>query len=229
MTLIVNYDIMLYYIYKLKIKVRKMKISTFILGAMHTNCYFIIDEESNKTIIIDPADECDKLLNIIKERNLTVEYIFLTHSHFDHMMALEQLREVTQAPLCVHEHDAEAVTNPQLSYMKQFAGVNTNCKPAERLLHDGDTLYLNNIEIKVMHTPGHTMGSVCYFVGDNIITGDTLFKEDIGRDDLYGGDEMQLKASLKKLTSLESDYKIYPGHGSSSRLSYEKEHNIYLK
>ena len=204
-----------------------MKISTFILGEMRTNCYFITNE--NKTVIVDPAAESDRLLKIIKERNLSVEFILLTHAHFDHMMALDDLREATNAPLYVHEHDAEAVVDPKLSYVQQFAGINTGFKPAERLLSDGDTLYLGDIEIKVTHTPGHTMGSVCYFIEDNIITGDTLFKGDIGRDDLYGGDETQLNNSIKKLKSLESDYKIYPGHGSSSRLSYEKENNIYLK
>ena len=212
-----------------------MKISTFILGEMHTNCYFIIDEETNKAVIVDPAAELDRLLRIIKERNLSVEFILLTHAHFDHMMALDGLREAVNAPLYVHEFDAEAVTDPKLSYMEQFAGINTGFKSAERLLSDGDVLRFGNVEIKVMHTPGHTMGSVCYFIEDNIITGDTLFKGDIGRDDLYGGDEMQFNNSIKKLKSLEndkslySDYKIYPGHGSSSRLSYEKENNIYLK
>lgn len=206
-----------------------MKILTFILGQMQTNCYFIINEKTNKAIVIDPADEYKRLEDIITKRNLSIEFILLTHSHFDHMMALEELRQKTNAPLYVHESDAEALINPQLNYMTQFAGITKVCKPAERLLHDGDILYLDDIEIKVMHTPGHTMGSICYFIGDNIITGDTLFKDDIGRDDLYGGNEKQLNESLNKLKSLKADYKIYPGHGSSSRLAYEKEHNIYLR
>ena len=206
-----------------------MKISTFILGAMRTNCYFIVDEKSNKTAIIDPADECEKILKIIGERNLSVEFILLTHAHYDHMMALEELRAKTNAPLYVHEGDAEAVVDPKLSYMYKHTGINKHFQFAERMLSDGDTLQLGDIEITVLHTPGHTMGSVCYIAEDNIITGDTLFKGDIGRDDLYGGSEIQLMNSIEKLKSLDGDYKIYPGHGSSSRLSHEKENNIYLR
>lgn len=206
-----------------------MKISTFILGSMRTNCYFIIDEKSNKTIIVDPADEYEKINKIISERNLSVEFILLTHAHYDHMMALEKLRESTGTPLYVHKDDAEAVINPQHSYMIKVVSGDKRYKSAEKLLQDDDILYCGNIEIKVMHTPGHTMGSVCYIVGDNIITGDTLFKGDVGRDDLYGGDETQLNNSLKRLISLNGDYKIYPGHGSSSTLEYERKNNMYLK
>jgi len=140
------------------------------------------------------------------------------------MMALEELREKTNAPLCVHESDAESVTNPKLNYMKTFANKNTTSKPAEILLHEGDRIG----DLRVMHTPGHTLGSVCYFAKNNIFTGDTLFREDIGRYDLYGGDYIQLMESLGKLAAIEGDYKIYPGHGSSSSLQHEKEYNIYL-
>lgn len=211
-----------------------MKILTFILGSMHTNCYFIIDETLNKCVIIDPAAEFDKIMAKIKEYGYEAEYILLTHSHFDHMMALEDLRNALNIPLCVHEHDAEAVTNNEHNYIKQFSGmkINKRLKPAEVVLKDGDIIKTGNIEIKVLHTPGHTMGSVCYFIENNIVTGDTLFKEDIGRYDLYGGDYIELLASLKKLKNIDTsshDYKIYPGHGSSSRLIYEKENNIYLK
>ena len=202
-----------------------MKILTFILGNMQTNCYFIINEETDEAVIVDPAAECKKIINKLTERKLNLKYIMLTHAHFDHMMALEELREKTGAPLCVHEDDAEAVTNTSLNYMKLFANKNMTIKPAEIILRDGDTIN----DIRVLHTPGHTKGSVCYFIGDNIITGDTLFKEDFGRTDLYGGDYNQLMDSLKKLAALEEEYKIYPGHGSSSYLSHEKKYNIYIK
>lgn len=201
-----------------------MKILTYILGSLQTNCYFVINEETDNVIIIDPAADCKRIIDKIIEQNLTLKYIMLTHAHFDHMMALEELREKTNAPLCVHESDAESVTNPKLNYMKTFANKNTTSKPAEILLHEGDRIG----DLRVMHTPGHTLGSVCYFAKNNIFTGDTLFREDIGRYDLYGGDYIQLMESLGKLAAIEGDYKIYPGHGSSSSLQHEKEYNIYL-
>ncbi|MCL2517848.1 MAG: MBL fold metallo-hydrolase [Oscillospiraceae bacterium] len=205
-----------------------MKILTYILGNMQTNCYFIINEETNNAVIIDPAAECKKIVDKLIDHNLNLKYIILTHAHFDHMMALEELRDKTNAPLCVHKYEADAVTDPNLNYMKMFANKSIKMDPPEIILNDGDKIKIDKLEIKVMHTPGHTQGSVCYFIKNNIFTGDTLFKDDIGRYDLHGGDYAQLMDSLKKLASIETEYKIYPGHGSSSWLTHEKKHNIYL-
>lgn len=203
-----------------------MKVQTFILGLMQTNCYFLSD--GNEAAVVDPAAECSKILNKLAERGLKLKYILLTHSHFDHMMALDELREAAGAPLCVHKLDAPALTDPRLSYMLQFGGLDRPSRPADILLEDGDIIQIGGSELKVMHTPGHTLGSVCYIAGDNIISGDTLFKGNIGRYDLYGGNYARLLESLKLLTALEGDYKVYPGHGASTRLSVEKANNIYL-
>jgi glyoxylase-like metal-dependent hydrolase (beta-lactamase superfamily II) len=205
-----------------------MKILTFILGVMQTNCYFLIDEETGETAVVDPAASADKIAEKIKERGLTLKYIVLTHAHFDHIMALEELRGLTHAPVYIHADDAEALLHPEQTYMDQFGGVNTPCSPADFLLNDGDILILGQTKIKIIHTPGHTMGSICLIADENIISGDTLFRGDIGRYDLYGGDYSQLLQSLRILAALDGDYKVYPGHGSSTRLSYEREHNIYL-
>ncbi len=205
-----------------------MKILTFILGVMPTNCYFLTDEETSETAVVDPAASAETIIKKMKDRNLFLKYIILTHAHFDHMMALEQLRDNMKVPVYVHELDAPAMIYPEQSYMKQFGGVNYVCRPAERLLKDGEILMLGRSEIKIMHTPGHTMGSICILFDSNIITGDTLFRDDIGRYDLYGGDYYQLLQSLKKLAGLEGDFKIFPGHGSTTRLSHERKNNIYL-
>ncbi|MHB1152308.1 MAG: MBL fold metallo-hydrolase [Eubacteriales bacterium] len=205
-----------------------MKILTFILGVMQTNCYFIIDETTGETAVVDPAASAEKIAAKIKDHSLTLKYIILTHAHFDHMMALEELRQQNHVPVYIHELDAQALLDPEQSYMDQFGGVKSSCRPADFLLADGDTIILGHSKIKIMHTPGHTMGSICLIAEDNIISGDTLFRGDVGRYDLYGGDYNQLLQSLKKLSELESDYKIYPGHGSSTRLSRERKNNIYL-
>lgn len=205
-----------------------MKILTFILGVMQTNCYFVIDEATGATAVVDPAASAEKITDKITEHGLTLKYIILTHAHFDHMMALEELREQTHVPVYIHENDAQALLHPEQSYMDQFGGVKTSCRAADFLLTDGDVLILGQSKIKIIHTPGHTMGSICLLSEDSIISGDTLFRGDIGRYDLYGGDYNQLMQSLKKLSVLEGDYKIYPGHGSSTRLSKERKDNIYL-
>lgn len=205
-----------------------MKISTFILGSMQTNCYFLTDEETGETAVADPADSAEKIIAKINERDLKVKYILLTHAHFDHMMALEEIRARTHAPLYIHRLDAPALLDPELSYMDRYGGSNAPCRSADFLMNEGDILELGKSRLKILHTPGHTMGSVCILAEDNIITGDTLFKGDIGRYDLYGGNYGQLLQSLHKLSSLEGDYKIYPGHGSSTRLSAERKNNISL-
>ena len=206
-----------------------MKIQIFSLGPMQTNCYFIIDEPTCQCAIVDPGDECSRILEIISSGGLSVKMILLTHGHFDHIMALDQLRKATGAPVLIHSEDAAALTEPSISYMLQFAGIDKADEPADRLLEDGEILELGESKITVMHTPGHTPGSVCYICGDKIVSGDTLFKGSIGRYDLIGGNYAVLCKSLKKLVELEGDYRIYPGHGSSTTLDNERRNNLYLQ
>ena len=206
-----------------------MKILIYPVGEMRANCYVLTSEGTNDCIVVDPGDEADKLLQKLEQRSLHVTLILLTHAHFDHMMALEELRRATGAPVAVHEADAPAMADPKKNMMWQFAHVEKPCVPPERLLREGDEITLGSERITVMHTPGHTMGSVCYMTPAGIITGDTLFRENIGRHDFYGGNYSDLMRSLARLRDLEGDFRIYPGHGVSSALSYEREHNIYLR
>ncbi len=206
-----------------------MKILTFPLGEMQTNCYFLIDEATNKCAVVDPGGECERILNILARHGLTVTDILLTHGHFDHMMALGELRRATHAPLSIHSHDAPALADPTISYMKQFGGIDRAEEPAERLLEEGDTVTVGETVLTVLHTPGHTPGSVCYLCGDKLISGDTLFRGSIGRYDLYGGDYDTLMQSLQRLAALEGDYRVYPGHGSSTTLETERKNNLYLQ
>lgn len=206
-----------------------MKLLTFILGDMGTNCYFVIDEPSKECIIVDPAADAPRIYEKIVSLALKVKYIVLTHAHFDHMLALEELRDLTGAPLAIHRLDNELLPHPEQTCMLRFGGRSDSIRQAELLLEDGDLLMLGQSRIMVMHTPGHTPGSICLIFDDVILSGDTLFREDIGRYDLYGGDFRQLQASVKRIAALEGDYKIYPGHGPSTRLSYEREHNFEMQ
>lgn len=208
-----------------------MKVSVLPLGTMHTNCLIISDEATNLGAVVDPGGEgcTDLILNRIAAEGVTLKYILLTHAHFDHMLSLSELRQRTGAPLALHKYDAESILDPNLTYMAQFAGVTQGEAPAEIELSDGDVLMLGNTKLEVIHLPGHTQGSVIYVADGIIIAGDVIFRGSIGRCDLYGGDEMVMDDSLKRLISLPGDYKIYPGHGSTTTLERERQQNVYLR
>ena len=210
-----------------------MEIYTLPVGAMRVNCY-ILRDQSGIGAIVDPGGETpqngsDRILEACKEHSVDVRLIILTHAHFDHMLSLEAVRRATNAPLALHRDDAPALADPYISYMAQYAGKTSPMKPAERLLSDGDIIKLGDSELKVLHTPGHTPGSICLVGDDFIITGDTLFCGSAGRCDLIGGDQFALLKSMKKLRDLSGNYTLYPGHGGSTDLQREKTNNPYLQ
>lgn len=206
-----------------------MTILTFIVGAVQTNCYFVIDEKTSRCAVIDPGADAKRLLHKAAGRGLTISQILLTHGHFDHMLALEELRRVTGAPLAIHRLDAPALTNSEINCMRRFiSGAELNCRQAERLIEHGDIIEIGEINLTVMHTPGHTIGSVCYLSDGVIFSGDTLFRDGIGRYDLCGGDYSALCESLASLRDLDGDYRIFPGHGSTTSLSHERANNPHL-
>jgi len=195
------------------------------------NCWVLIDEESGDYVLIDPSATGEAFLDFIEKRGLKREglkYILLTHGHFDHITGADEIRDITGAPLAVHAKDSDCLYDPDKNAYKYFFREDLILRPADIILHDGDVLTLGKNEIKVVHTPGHTLGSVCYFTEDIIYTGDTLFDRSIGRTDLYGGSQATLEESLRKLVSLERDYTIYPGHGSVSTISKQIKFNPYL-
>ena len=206
-----------------------MKIYKYTVGTMGTNCY-IIDGGSGKCAVVDPGADIEKITSAVESKGLTVEKIILTHAHFDHMLALEELRRLTGAPLLIYKDEAGLLADCNKNLLHRYADVDVPPEPAEVLLSDGDVITVGDGRLTVMHTPGHTRGSVCYFVGGDgdILTGDTLFRDSIGRYDLPGGDFMTLLHSLGALASLEGEHKIYPGHGATSTLEREKSVNLYL-
>ncbi len=204
-----------------------MQVTYLSVGDLGTNCCFAYDDAGN-AVVIDPAAEAQRLLNIVKENNLSVHAILLTHAHFDHILAADTLREATGAPLCVGAEDATMLADARKNLSGLIYPFGEVSLIADRLLREGDTVSFGTETLTVLETPGHTPGSVCY-VGDGVLfAGDTLFAGSIGRTDLPGGDMRVLRRSLERLVALEEDYAIYAGHGEQTTLAYEKRANPYL-
>ena len=190
------------------------------VGPIGTNCYIL--EDGGKIAIIDPGDEAERILSILSRLDSRVEYILLTHGHYDHTTAVPELhRALPEARIYIHQADA----NGAGSRLFPLAG-----QVDDLLLYDeGDTLPLGNLTVEVLHTPGHSLGSVTLKARDVLFTGDTLFAGDCGRTDLRGGSYEQILASLGRLGRLEGNFHICPGHGETSTMDREREINPYLK
>ena len=183
-----------------------------------SNCFIIAGEKD--AFVVDPSISEERIISELQARSLNITGILLTHGHFDHIWRADQLRQKTGAPIYIHELDNEMLTDAHKNAFATFTGGNFTIGQADKLLSDADEIALENEKIKVIHTPGHTRGSVCFDTGDSLITGDTIFAEGFGRYDLYGGNLENLKKSLSQLCNLaESENRwIYPGHGDTSTL-----------
>jgi glyoxylase-like metal-dependent hydrolase (beta-lactamase superfamily II) len=192
-----------------------------------SNCYIV--HNGTQAFVVDPSISEKKILSKLKEKDLSLKGILLTHGHFDHIWRAQELRDETRAPLYVHELDNEMLTDARKNAYRTFTGMNFVINEADILLKDGDTLSLGDEQIKVLHTPGHTKGSVCYDTGDSLLSGDTIFAEGFGRCDLYGGDMNALKNSIQMLSKMaESENRwLYSGHGESSTLRKATENLKY--
>lgn len=206
-----------------------LKIKTMVLGVVHTNTYIIRNEAVKKAIVIDPADDADKILDYIRTNDLVCEGILLTHGHFDHIMAAEKLAEQLGVKIYAHEAEEKLLSVPELNASAK-TGTRISLTP-DILLQDGQEIVMADFLIRVIHTPGHTAGGACYhFTGEAVlITGDTLFREEIGRYDLPTANGQELFASIKhKLFVLPLETEVYPGHGVPTMISHEKAHNPYF-
>lgn len=208
-----------------------LNVIRFVIGEIETNTYVL--ESDGVFAVLDPAFENAELLDFLKSKN--VKYVLLTHGHFDHISGVNSVARATGAKVCVHSLDGEMLLDGNKSYYNShFGGIQEPIK-ADILLNDSDELKLGNTKIRVMHTPGHTMGSVCYiFEKEKIIfSGDTLFRLSAGRTDLAGINPVLAGrnelASFKKLAALDGDYTVYPGHGEETTLQFERENNRYMR
>lgn len=204
-----------------------MIVYTLPLGPMQANCYLLECEETRSAIVIDPGDEADVILDIISDHKLKLEFIINTHGHIDHISANNDLKKKTSAKLCIHRLDADIIVDPQKN-LSSFIGKPISSPPPDRILEDGDIIESGTIKLKVIHTPGHSPGSICLLADDAIFTGDLLFAGGIGRYDFPGSSYNQIMDSLKKITELDDNLIVYPGHGFNTTIGEEKESNPFL-
>lgn len=204
-----------------------MKIYTLQLGPLGVNCY-IVETAPGRCIAIDIGGHSKRFLNFISEKGLTLRKIFLTHGHFDHIGGVEEVRNATGAEVYIHADDAKMLTSTEYSLHNGMWGspfvpvTDYTAILGDSWLNDGDC------EFKVLHTPGHSEGSVCYICNDVIFSGDTLFRCSIGRTDFPGSSAIDMKRSLRLLKNLDGNYRVLPGHNEESDLDWEKMYNPYL-
>lgn len=208
----------------------QMKIECFAMGPIAANCYVLLDETSGEAAVVDPG-ACDQLLvDYLKSSAVKrVRYILLTHGHYDHLMGVAQVKALTGAPVYIHAQDAACLTDEAKSLADTHLPGRQQAVEADGLLEEGMELKLGDFSIRVLHTPGHSRGGVCFVVGDTIFSGDTLFCHTCGRTDLPGGDYATLMHSLERLAGLSGDYQVYPGHNRATTLAHERTHNRYLR
>lgn len=207
-----------------------MKVVHIPLGMLGTNCY--VCHKNGKGILIDIGGYYDKLIDFFNENNITLEYIFLTHGHFDHTTGLSKIVEKTGAKVCISENDEEMLGSTSLNGAGSFGMKYSEDVKADIIFRDGDVFEFEGSIIKVISTPGHTKGGVCYLLEDEkiLFSGDTLFRQSIGRTDLYGGDMNTLIDSItNKLFVLDDDIYVCPGHGDMTNIGFEKINNPYCR
>ncbi|MEM1587224.1 MAG: MBL fold metallo-hydrolase [Candidatus Bathyarchaeia archaeon] len=210
-----------------------MQIISLTVGPLLTNCYILVCERTRESIIIDPGlDELDEdlVLEKIRGRGLTIKYIVNTHGHVDHISGNLRVKRETKANIAVHCYDADMLTDPKKN-LSRMLGLNITSPPPDLVLRDGDKLTVGHIEIEVLHTPGHTPGSISlYLEGEGVVfTGDTLFASSIGRTDLPGSSYEEIISSIRgKLLRLPDETRVYPGHGPETTIGVERRENIFL-
>ena len=195
-----------------------LKVHTLTLGSYQTNCYIIHEEASKTCCVIDPGYDADRILDKLDALGLTLEAILLTHGHFDHVGAVKELAAETQCQVYIC---TEELSMPPMLTAGQLYYTNTYT--------EGSRITLAGLDITVMHTPGHTPGSVCLLTGNTLFSGDTLFAGSCGRTDLPGGSWSDILKSLRRLAAMEGNFWVYPGHAESTTLAQEKRYNPYLR
>jgi glyoxylase-like metal-dependent hydrolase (beta-lactamase superfamily II) len=206
-----------------------MILQTLLVGPLGVNCYVLADEKTREAIVVDPGGNARDILNALQHHRLQVTAIVNTHAHFDHILALNEIRATTHAPFMLHADEVPVLAAAKVSAASFGMGISPPA-PADRLLKDGDTIAVGALQFKVLHTPGHTPGGICLLEGKNVFVGDTLFQGSIGRTDFPGGDYATLMSSIRdKLLPLADDTVVYPGHGSPTTIGEEKQLNPFVR
>lgn len=192
-----------------------MKIHKLVVGELNTNCYIVVSRQDN-AFVIDPGDSAGRILDFCRKQHISLKFIINTHGHIDHIKADDELK----LPVYAHPNDADMISCPGKNMMISFFGAFTPVVP-ERLLEDGDTVVLDELTFKVIHTPGHTSGGLCLFAEGVLFSGDTLFRGGVGRTDFPGASPKELAGSLRKLSVLDENTAVYPGHGPQTTIGRE--------
>jgi len=204
---------------------------TLPVGMLGCNCSVIGDEISREAIVIDPGDDVSKIIAILERNQLSVKMIVITHAHIDHIGGAEKLRASTGAP--VYMHEADKILSDRLDMQAEWLGIETPKDPGiDQPAREGDIIRAGSVEAHVLHTPGHTPGSISLYLPleSKVIAGDTLFQGSIGRTDLPGGDTAQIGRSIRgKLYTLPEDTLVFPGHGGTTSIGEEKRHNPFVR
>lgn len=207
----------------------KLILKQFVQGPLENNNYLLIDEDSKEAVLFDCTQNGDEISAALKEFGAELKYILLTHGHFDHVLGVNDFKvKYPNCEVLVHEADKMLLDTIE-SFAKNFMVGKVEVQKVDRYINENDLIKLGDNEIKVIHTPGHTLGGACYLIDDKLFSGDTLFYETVGRSDLPGGDFEQLKSSIEeKLFTLKNDIKVYPGHGPQTTIGHEKANNQFL-
>ena len=205
-----------------------LEIENLYPGSWGSNCYLLT--VGSHAALVDPSANAAVLMDAVAQKGAVLDFILLTHGHFDHIVSIDTLRQYTDAPVMIHEDDSEMLGDSTKNAFFTFFRQERTYRDADRLLTDGDVLMLGEETIRVVHTPGHSAGSVCYLCNEDqlLLTGDTLFDEGIGRTDLWKGDSDRLRSSLQKLRTYPQNMHIYPGHGAPARLGIALDLAAYL-
>ena len=200
-------------------------------GMFGTNSFLAVSDKKNAVLIDAPGNNTE-IIETLSRENLTLRYILLTHAHCDHIEGLTELREKTGAEVVIHKNDRNALNNSYYNLTEFFGLPSVNYGGSVKEVSDGDIIRLDGTEIKVIHTPGHTPGSIMYMMEKCVFSGDTIFEGSIGRTDMPGGDISVMRESLRKIAKIAAehgDYTMYPGHGEITTFKHELEYNPYLK
>jgi len=205
-----------------------MIIKKLIVGPMEANCYILADEKTGRAVIIDPGEEGERILQIVREDRLKVIYIINTHAHIDHIGANDIIRQKTGSSLLIHSADASLLKDAEMN-LSIMMSKKRGFLPPTTVVEEGDEIQVNEVSLKVLHTPGHTPGSICLYASDRVFTGDTLFAGSVGRTDLPGGSFNDLQNSIKKkLLVLSEEVIVHPGHGPDTSIGREGKTNPFI-
>ena len=205
-----------------------MKFNRLPLGVFQTNCYIVFDEETKEAAVIDPAGDFPEIKSFIETNKLKVKYIIITHAHGDHIGALKELKDYSNAVVCLHREDEEMLKSKSKNFSTMMGGTGVEMT-ADKFLEDGEVLELGDTKLNIIHTPGHSRGGISIYCDKVLFSGDTLFQNSVGRTDLYGGSMTELVKSIReKLFILPDDTAVYPGHGPSTTILHEKQQNSFV-